>query len=332
VNETSTYDVVVVGGGAAGLSAALVLGRSRRRVLVLDGGDPRNAPSSGLHGFFTRDGTPPEELLEIGREQLEPYPGVELRPARAVAARVVSVGFGVSLEGGTLVEARKLLLTTGVVDDLPEKAGFDEFWGRGVYNCPYCHGWEVRDRPLAVLNAGERAVDQVALVRNWSRDLVLLTDGPSRLYAEGRRRLDALGVPVTEGRISHLEGDLKGEGLRRVVFEDGSSLEREGLFHVPPQRQRSDLAEGLGCEVGALGPRGAFVKGDPATRETTVAGVYVAGDAGVPPSPLQSAILAAASGAGAAYFINHALAAEDAEAEVRGSFSEPDEVGVEGAP
>jgi len=309
------YDVVVVGGGSAGLSAALVLGRSRRRALVLDAGEPRNAPSSGVHGFFSRDGISPEELLKIGREQLEPYPSVEVRSVRATGASGENGDFEVILDDGPVVRARKLLLATGVVDELPDKLGFREFWGRGVYHCPYCHGWEVRDRPLAVLNSGEGAADRAAFIRNWSRDLVLLTNGPANLNEEGRRTLRALEIPVREERISHLEGDPDRDagGLRRIHFEDGSSLERAGLFYVPPQRQSSKLAEMLGCEIVAMGQAPAGVKSDPTTRETTVAGVYVAGDAG---NAVQSALLAAASGVNAAFFVNHSLVADEVAAAV----------------
>lgn len=306
------YDAVVVGAGAAGLSAALMLGRSRRRVLVLDGGEPRNAPAEGVHYFFTRDGTPPEELLRIGREQLEPYPGVELRRARATGASGSDGDFEVELEDGTVVGARKVLLATGVHDELPERPGFRELWGRGIYHCPYCHGWEARDRPLAVLAKPEYLAMQVALLRQWSRDLVALTDGEPGLDEDARSRLTALGVPLIEERISRLEGDGKGN-LRRILFEDGSEIGREGFFYAPPQGQRSDLAETLGCETEAVGLLPAVVKSDPTTRETTVPGVFVAGDAG---TMLQGAIMAAASGAGAAAFLNHALIFEDTEAEV----------------
>jgi thioredoxin reductase len=137
------YDVVVVGGGSAGLSAALVLGRSRRQTLVVDAGEPRNAPSSGVHGFFSRDGISPEELLEIGREQLEPYPSVEVRSERVIGTSGVNGDLEVILDDGSVVRARKLVLATGVVDELPEKPGFEELWGRGVYHCPYCHGCEI---------------------------------------------------------------------------------------------------------------------------------------------------------------------------------------------
>jgi thioredoxin reductase len=205
---------------------------------------------------------------------LEAYPGVEVRSARADGARGRDGDFEVILDDGSVVRTRKLRLSTGVVDELPEKPGFKGLWGRGVYHCPYCHDWEVRDRPLAVLNSGEGAAEHAALIRNWSRDLVLLTDGPAGLSAEGRRTLLALGVAVREEQILRLEGDpdVDGKGLKRVVFEDGSSLEREGIFFVPPQRQGSELARMLGCEIVAMGPVAASVKCDPTTRETTVAG------------------------------------------------------------
>ena len=206
MENASGYDAVVVGAGTAGLSAALVLGRSRRRVLVLDGGEPRNAPSSGVHYFLTRDGTPPDELLRIGREQLEPYSSVEVRRARATKAAGSDGDFLVTLEDGITVGARKILLATGVHDELPERPGFRELWGRGIFHCPYCHGWEVRDRPLAVLNSGEDAGEQAAMIHNWSRDLILLTDGPATLDDEAREKLGVLGIPINETPISRVEG------------------------------------------------------------------------------------------------------------------------------
>jgi thioredoxin reductase len=309
------YDAVVVGAGTAGLSAALLLDRSRRRVLVLDGGNPRNAPASASHGFFTRDGVSPGELLEIGRGQLERYPGVEYRAGRAMGVSGSGGSFEVALEDGETVVSRKVVLATGVVDELPHRPGLRELWGRGVYHCPYCHGWEVRDRPLAVMAGGEEVVERAVLIRNWSRNLVALTDGSP--LDEARARLDAIGVPVNEKPIARLEGKSDGsEGLTRIVFEDGSYIEREGLFYGPAQRQRSPLAEALGCEVVAMGPAAEVVKTDPMTRETSVAGVHAVGDAG---TPMQSVALAAASGNVAAAMLNHALCIEDAEASSDGA-------------
>lgn len=307
------FDAVIVGAGVAGLSAALILGRSRRRVLVLDGGMPRNAPAAGAHNFLSRDGVSPTELLRIGREQLTPYESVEVRAVTATAASGTDGRFVVRLADGSEARARKLVLATGVVDELPDRPGFAELWGRGVYHCPYCHGWEVRDRPLAVLNASEMAMAQVMLIRNLSRDLALLTDGPASLSEEERRMLSALGVPVHEQRIARLEGRADGgEGLARIHFEDGSTLAREGLFFAPPQRQRSGLAAALGCEMGAMGLLPEAVKTDPMSMATSVPGVYVAGDAG---AMLQSIVMAAAAGTSAGAFLNHALSAEDAAAD-----------------
>jgi thioredoxin reductase len=314
--ERVRYDAVIVGAGVSGLSAALVLGRSRMRVLVLDGGEPRNAPADASHGFFTRDGMNPGELLEIGRKQLAPYGGVEYRAARAAEVSGSDGAFAVRLEGGEDVLARKLVLATGVVDELPETPGFRELWGRGVYHCPYCHGWEVRDRPLAVYVGKEDPagpVGRAVLIRNWSRNLVVLSDGPLDLDDAEREKLSALGLPLDERRIARLEGRSDGsEGLSRIVFEDGASLEREGLFYGPPQRQGSGFAKVLGCEMVAMGPAAEFVKADRMTGATSVAGVYVAGDGGPPPQSVANAV---ASGANAAAFLNHTLCAEDAEAE-----------------
>lgn len=278
---------------------------------MLDGGEPRNARASAAHGFFTRDGTSPGELLEIGRRQLEPYPGVEYRVERATDVSGSDGAFGVNLESGETVLARKLVLATGVFDGLPDRPGFKELWGRGVYHCPYCHGWEVRDRPLAVMAGGEEVAERAVLIRNWSRDLVALTDG-SPVSGEARAKLDSLGVPVYERRVARLEGTDDGsQGLTRIVFENGASVDREGIFYGPPQRQRSPLAEALGCEIGAMGPAAEVVKTDPMTRETSVPGVYAVGDAG---TPMQSVALAAASGNAAGAMLNHALCVEDAEA------------------
>ncbi|MEJ7763604.1 MAG: NAD(P)/FAD-dependent oxidoreductase [Thermomicrobiales bacterium] len=311
------YDVVVVGGGIAGMSAALTLGRSRRRTLVVDSGTPRNAPSSGVHGFLSRDGIPPLELLRIGRDQLAPYPDVEVRSGSVTGGSGEDGDFTVTLGDGSSARAHKLLLASGVVDDLPDTAGFAALWGQGVYHCPYCHGWEVRDSRLAVLAKGPMAMHYLTLIRNWSRDLVLLTDGDAELGEDDRRTLRALGVPVREEPIERLEG-VPGDhvGLRQIVFTDGPALERDALFHGPPMRQRSGLAEALGCDiVRELIPMVSMpgtVAHDPVTRQTTVPGVYVAGDAAGP----LNAIVAASSGAMAAAFINAALVAAAVAAEV----------------
>jgi thioredoxin reductase len=304
------YDVVVVGGGVAGLSAALIFGRARRHVLVLDTGTPRNTPAQHAHGFLSRDGIPPLELVRLAGEELVAYPSVEVRSAHAVSVSVESRGFSLTLAQGQLVEARRVVLATGVTDVLPEIPGLAELWGRGVYHCPYCHGWEVRDKPWALLGEEPLAFERVALFRSWASQLVVLANGASGLPRTEKERLGKLGASLDERRISRVER--AGRDDVHVRFEDGSSTRVGGLFIVPHQVQRSPLAEALGCELDEFAPTASrYVKADPATGETTVSGVYAAGDM---IGPMQSLILAAASGARAAYMLSHAMAIEDAEA------------------
>src|SRR5690349_10364347 len=197
--ESESYDVVVVGGGAAGLSAALVLGRARRRVAVIDAGAPRNAPAEHMRGFLSRDGMPPADLLAAGRGEIARY-GVEL-----VADRVVGIepGFVVRLASGRVLRARRILLTTGVRDELPDIPGARERWGRDLLHCPYCHGWEVRDQPLGVLNTGPGAVQHAQLIRQWSDDVVLFAH-THPLTAPERVSLRARGVQVVYGEVTGL--------------------------------------------------------------------------------------------------------------------------------
>lgn len=291
-------DVIVIGAGPAGLSAALVLGRIRRRVLVIDSGKPRNAPSAASHSFFTRDGTPPAELLRIGREQLRPY-GVEVLDAEVVDAFREGDAFTVVLgdgPDGSRRSARRLLLATGVVDALPDIEGLQDLWGRGVFHCAYCHGWEVRDRPLAVRANGDSAAEIVALVRCLSQDVVLCTDGPADLGGD-RQLLDRNGVPIREERIVRVEG--RDGHLERIVFADGSALPRHALFLPTLPRQHSDLAERLGCELSDFG----FVQVN-ADGLTTTPGVYAAGDLAL---RRHQVVVASADGAIAGIAINHDL-------------------------
>jgi thioredoxin reductase len=304
------YDIVVVGGGVAGLNAALMLGRARRRVLVLDGGAPRNTPAEHAHGFLSRDGVAPLELLRVAREELGVYPNVEVKAGEAAHARATSEGwFLLTSTHGQAIEARKLILATGVTDVLPEIPGLRELWGRGVYHCPYCHGWEVRDKPWAVLGDTPLAFERIALFRGWTSDLIMLANGVSGLVADERKRLAGLGALLDERRIASMERT--GEEDVRVTFADGPSMAVGGVFIMPHQVQRSPLAEELGCEMEEFAPTASsYVKIDAATCETTIRGVYAAGDM---IGPMQSLILAAASGARAAGMLNHALAVEDAD-------------------
>jgi thioredoxin reductase len=208
-------DVLVVDGGAAGLSAALVLGRSRRHTLVVDDGMPRNAPSPEAHSVFTRDGTAPAELLRIAREQLAPYDTVELRQDRVTSVSRDDEGFAVLLASGDEVCTRRVLLAVGVRDILPEIDGFSALWGHGVLHCPYCHGWQVRDAPLALHADGHVAMEMAPLLLQWSRDLLLCTGGRGLLADSDRMSLTGMGVRILDAPVQRLEGEGR---LERIVF------------------------------------------------------------------------------------------------------------------
>jgi thioredoxin reductase len=295
------YDVIIVGAGPAGLSAALLLGRSRRRVLVCDTGRPRNAASHAMHGFLSRDGMPPREFLAIAREQLRQYDTVELRDIEVVAAECrPDARFHVTLADGSEQGARKLLIATGVVDNLPEIPGFADLYGRGVFHCPYCDGWEVRDEPLAIYGRGARGLGLSLELTGWSRDLVLCSDGPCEIDADGLARLARNGIRVREDRVLRLDGH---DALERVVFADGDPLPRRALFFTTGQTQQSQLALALGCEFNEKGTvrTGRY-------ESTHLPGLFVAGDAS---RAVQWVVVAASEGAEAAFAINTDLLKED---------------------
>ena len=294
------YDVIIIGAGPAGLSAALMLGRCRRRVLVCDTGRPRNAASHAMHGFLSRDGMPPRDFLRIAREQLRQYDTVELRDIEVTAAECRDARFHVTLADGSSLDTRKLLIATGVVDNLPEIPGFRELYGTSVFHCPYCDGWEVRDQPLAIYGRGARGLGLSLELTGWSRDLVLCTDGPSEIEPDALARLDRHGIRVREERVVRLEGDGR---LERIVFADGPPLDRAALFFTTGQTQQSELALRLGCEMNDKGT----VRTGP-YEATHLTGLYVAGDAS---RAVQWVVVAASEGAEAAFDINTALLKED---------------------
>jgi thioredoxin reductase len=297
----NAYDVVIAGGGPAGLSAALMLGRCRRRVIVCDAGAPRNAASGGLHGYLSRDGVLPGELLRIGREEIARY-GVEFRRAVVAEARREEGGFAAVLDDGTTLRCRKLLLATGVRDNPPEIEGVERFYGRSVFHCPYCDGWEMRDQPLAAHGRGAPGAGLAISLRTWSPDVVLCTDGPPRLSRSDRARLDERGIPVIAKRIARLEG--RDAALDCIVFADGDMLHRRAVFFTARQDQQCGLAASFGCEFTSKGT----VRTDH-HQATNIPGLYCAGDASF---DVQFVIVAAAEGAKAAVAINTALQAEDA--------------------
>ena len=293
------YDMLIVGASNAGLSAALVLGRARRQVLVLDGGPPRNALAFNSHSFFTRDGAAPQEVLRIGREQLQTY-NVEICATEAQLARPAADGYTLTLANGAEVMAPALLLATGVADELPPVPGLAELWGRGAYHCPYCHGWENRYNQVVVYGRGAAGYQQAVLLHQWSPQLTLCTDGPAGLSPRQREHLAQLSIAVLEAPVAALDGSIR--CLRALVLQDGSRLPLDALFLKPLQRQRSSLAAQLGC---AFAPDGVYVRVTE-TGLTSVPGVYAVGDMA---GPLQQALLAAASGTRAATALNDELIA-----------------------
>jgi thioredoxin reductase len=294
------YDVIIIGGGPAGLSAALVLGRSRRHVLVCDTGRPRNAASEGVHAFITREGTAPRELLRMAREELAPY-NVELREIAVADLEPMTPGFKVMLEGDEILRSRMVLLATGVRDEIPEIEGIGEMYGRSVHHCPYCDGWEERDKALAILGNGGHGLGLALSLKTWSDDITLCTNGPAKLGPSDRRRLARHGIGLNEGVIARLEG--KGGRLERIIFVDGSPLACEAIFFSSGQHQHCDLGARLNCRFTKRGS----IWTD--RREcTSIPGLYVAGDAS---RDTQLVIIAAAEGAKAAVAMNTMMQREE---------------------
>jgi len=293
------YDVVVVGGGPAGLSAALMLGRCRRRVLVCDVGEPRNRRSRALHGYLTRDGIAPPQFNELGRRELPEY-GIEFRRIGVTGAELDENHYRVAMADGGQEQARFLLIATGVIDDLPGIAGFEDCYGRSIFHCPYCDGWECRDRRLAAFGRGSKAEGLALALRTWSRDVVLCTNG-TRVSRRVHERLARNAISVRTEAIARL--DHRDGLLETVRFESGEPLEREAMFFNTGQHPQSDLAIKLGC---ALTRRGTVETGT--LSDTNVPRVFVAGDAS---RDAQFVVVAAAEGVKAAMAINRALQAEE---------------------
>ncbi|WP_229919384.1 NAD(P)/FAD-dependent oxidoreductase [Streptomyces minutiscleroticus] len=307
--ESQKYEAVVVGGGAAGLSAALVLGRARRRTLVVDAGGPRNAPAAHMQGYLSRDGMAPAEFLAEGRREIARY-GVELVRDRAADVSAAGGGeFDVVLAGGRTVRARRLIVATGLADELPPVPGVAERWGRDVLHCPYCHGWEVRDGAFGVLATSPAAVHQALLVTQWSKDvrLFLHTVAEEELPDEDLRRLAAAGVDVVPGEVAGLV--VEDDRLTGVRLADGTVHERSAVFVPPRFVPRTGLLERLGAELRET-PFGSYPVLD-GTGRTSVPGVWCAGNAA---SPTEQVVNAASAGHRAAAALNGELVFADIEA------------------
>jgi thioredoxin reductase len=310
--RTGTYEVVVIGGGAAGLSAALVLGRSRRRTLVVDAGEPRNTPAAHMQGYLTRDGMSPAEFLALGREEIARY-GVDLVRDRAVdVTKGEGDDFAVELAGGETLQARRIVVATGLKDELPSVPGVAERFGRDVIHCPYCHGWEVRDQAFGVLATTPMSVHQALIVSQWSQDVTLFlhTVAESELTDDDLRRLAAAGVAVVPGEVAELVVD--DDRLTGVRLTDGTTHPREAVFVAPRAIPQTGLLEKLGAELQET-PFGAYPVVDP-TGLTTVPGVWAVGNA---MGFAEQVVNAASAGYRAGATINGELLMTDLDAAVR---------------
>lgn len=300
------YDVAVIGGGAAGLSAALVLSRARRSVLVVDTGQPRNAPATHMHGYLSRDGLPPSDLLLRGREEVTSYGGNIFEGRVADLVPNGRTGFWALLEGGHRIAARRVIVTTGLRDEIPDIPGLRERWARDVLHCPYCHGYEVSDRQLGVIGGSPAAVRYAQIVRQWTHDLVYFTP-PDVLTQAERAGLDARAIGVVEGDIERLV--IEDDRLRGVQMADGCVVPRDALFVPPRFLPNNDLLAGLGCALDDAG----WVTAD-ATGRTSIPGVWVAGNV---VDPRAQVITAAGAGSAAAIAVNADIVEEDVDIAVR---------------
>lgn len=304
------WDVVIAGAGPAGLSAALVLGRACRKVLLCDTGTPRSWASKKMHGFLTRDGIAPKEFLRLAQTELSRYPSVVFQAAEVTAASRRSDGrFNVSIGKRRRVVSRKLLIATGVFDHLPKINEIEDFFGISVFQCPYCDGWEVRKAPIAVYGKRRRGFEMARALTAWTRDVVLCTDGAGALSRAERAQLRRNGVQILEDRIERLEG--KRGRLKEIIFRNGRKLKRSALFFDTPSSGQSKLAESLGCQFSR---HGGIKCGQ--YEATSVPGVFVAGNI---IRDVQLVIVAAAEGTRAAFGINRALTREDFDRKATGS-------------
>ncbi|OUZ07584.1 hypothetical protein BHE97_16475 [Aeromicrobium sp. PE09-221] len=275
MHRSISYDVAIIGGGPAGLGAATALGRSRRSVLVIDSGEPRNAPAEHAHNVFTREGTPPRELLVLGRHDTDPYDVTHLDD-RVTGAQHQEEGLSVTVASGREITARRLILATGVIDELPDVPGLADHWGTQVLHCPYCHGWEVRDRRIVVLATTPMAGHQAFLFGHLARDLTVVGPAVDEIEEESRRQLESLGYQLISTSVDHIESE---EGrLVGVALTDGSTLPADAVTVAPRSVARAELFLDLGGELEEHPMGGLIIPSDPLTGRTPVDRVWAAGN------------------------------------------------------
>ena len=271
MNDHSIYDVIIVGGSYAGLSAAMSLGRSLRKVLVIDSGQPCNRQTPYSHNFLTRDGEMPSHIAEVGKKQVMKYDSVDFIHGTAVKGKKEGTLFVIEVETGITYRSRKLLFASGIKDMLPDIQGLSDCWGISLLHCPYCHGYEVHNTRLGLLGNGDTGFELAKLISNWSRELILLTNGVSALTTEQRKKLQDHGIGINEKEISHVN---QHDGyVEQIVFRDGTTESLHTIFARVPFEQHCKIPVALGCELTAQG----FLKIDD-FQHTTVDGIYAAGD------------------------------------------------------
>ncbi len=295
------FDAIIVGGSYAGLSAAMALGRSLRNVLVIDGGEPCNRYTPHSHNFITQDGQTPAAISALAKEQVLKYPTVTFVTDKAIKAEQKDQCFEIRTESGKCFLGKKVILATGIVDQMRPIPGFEECWGNTIIHCPYCHGYEVRNEKIGILSNSEASYEFARLINNWSKDIRILTDGDCEIPEENLEKLRYKKFPVVEGAIEafiHEEGK-----LQKVLFKDGSELELTAIFVRVPFKFATDLHEQLGCE---LNDHGHIRVND--LQQTSVPGVYAAGDA---TTGFRSVASATATGNKAGALVNHELIHEE---------------------
>ncbi|WP_047980220.1 NAD(P)/FAD-dependent oxidoreductase [Ornithinibacillus contaminans] len=294
-------DCVIVGGGPAGLNAALVLGRARRRVILFDNNSPRNAVTQESHGFITRDGIKPKEFREIAHQDIAKYPSVRVRNEKITDVKKTGNIFELVTEKGESINAKKVVLATGLKEIHPSIEKIMDFYGKSLFSCPYCDGWELKDLPLMVISESPSAIHMAKIVYNWSKDLIVCTNGKKTFGPEQKDMLQKKGIKVYEQNIKSLVG--RNGDLEAVIFEDDEEVKRKGGFVTPEWIQATTFGYSLGCETHELGG----IKTDQFGR-TNIEGLYAAGDTSViAPSQV---IIAAAEGNRAAIGVNTDLSQE----------------------
>jgi len=296
-------DCIIIGGGPAGLNAAVVLGRCRRKVLLFDVGDYRNKSSHGMHNYLTRDDIIPLDFISICHKELEKYSVQLLRKKIVKAGKNEEGNFVAKDEDGRTYTSRKLLVATGLTDNVPDIPGCRELYGKSVFHCPYCDGWEIRDKKIAVYARDKDGAELALALKGWTDQVVLLTDGKNKVKPQEKKQLDAYDIPVIRLPIERLAS--KDNVLQKIIFNNGEELECDAMFFVNGYRQQCNLAETFGCE---MSKKGVVVTNR--FQQTNIDGLYVAGDAA---KDMHFVVVAAAEGAKAGVIINKELQKEMVE-------------------